>query len=31
MLELHRVSVSYGSAAIVHDVDLTVGAGEIVW
>ncbi len=30
MLELRRICVSYGSTAVVHDVDLTVGAGEIV-
>jgi branched-chain amino acid transport system ATP-binding protein len=30
MLELHRVSAGYGSTDVIHDIDLTVGAGEIV-
>ncbi len=30
MLELHRVTAGYGRADVVHEIDLTVGAGEIV-
>jgi branched-chain amino acid transport system ATP-binding protein len=30
MLELHGVSAGYGGATVLHDIDLTVRAGEIV-
>lgn len=30
MLELHRISTGYGSTLVVHEIDLTVEAGEIV-
>ncbi|OIQ98755.1 high-affinity branched-chain amino acid transport ATP-binding protein LivF [mine drainage metagenome] len=30
MLELRRVTTGYGTGAVVHQADLTVGAGEIV-